>query len=459
MNAPAYPYGGGAMPSQHSPLQSAIYPPGYYPPQASHAINALTPSLFRVASEQRAIYGSSHEAILVNLFGKISFAASGNRRVRGHGGKPMPLTLHLRFAGPPLSGKSDTHDRFNAPIIEAMNGWKKRWQFANVTPATLQRKICGGSVLSMLSMAEGRGHLSDQVSGHLSRAFQELSDLYDSHVPAFDRADDDDEVVVHAPDSAILVVCVNVQNDKHRVWLDKYAEDAIGSGYLYRLMMMETDQIAVEGAGSQQPEVALLDYDQRIVEMIASARLNLETMSVNRLPVIEVMAEAEHVLRQAQERFVQMASAALSPNEARVFAVRLTANMRRIAGCMHVYEGYDGAMSADTMVRAMTIAECFAAHWLATVFPPKPAPQHQQDAHALLPNVIGELRRRGVGGIRETDIVTLAKNLGWTPQRTKAALGVLYAVGQFQLVPRTINGRRVEMVELPSSSLHLPPLI
>ncbi|WP_429359828.1 DUF3987 domain-containing protein [Paraburkholderia sp. GAS32] len=429
---------------------------GHGHPAAWQAINTLTPSLFRAASEQRTIYGSVQEAILINLFGNVSFAASGNFRIRGHNGKAMPLTLHLRFAGPPLSGKSDTHDRFNAPVVEAMKGWKKRWLFDNVTPATLLRKIRSGSVLSMLSMAEGRGHLGDQVSGQLSRSFQELNDLYDSHVPALDRADDDDdELVENAPDSAIFVTCVNVQNDKHRAWLDKHAQDASGSGYLYRLLMMEAVEVAMEGAGSQQREVALLDYDQRIVELIASARLNLEATPASQLPVIDVPPEAEKVLRQAQERFVQMPGSFLSSNDARVFAVRLAANTRRIAGCMHVFERCEGPISVDTMTRATTIAECFSAHWLSTVFPPKATPDGVQRGQRLLDALHNLARQSGrwTPSWREADIVTLAPNFGWSKVEMKAAITAICGAGFAQVVPRIENGRRVIKLELIPNSV------
>jgi hypothetical protein len=443
---------------------------GYGHPSTWQAINALTPGLFRVANEQRAIYGSVHEAILVNLLGKVSFAASGNFRIRGHNGKAMPLTLHLRFAGPPLSGKTDTHDRFNAPVIEAMKGWKKRWLFDNVTPATLLRRIRSGSVFSMLSMAEGRGHLGDQVNGMLSRAFEELNELYDSHVPALDRADDDDELVANAPDSAIVVTCVNVQNDKHRAWLDKHGQDARGSGNLYRLLMMETNEVAVEGAGSQQREVALLDYDQRIVELIGSARLNLAATSASQLPVIDVLLEAEMVLRQAQERFVQMPGPFLPPNDARVFAVRLAANTRRIAGCMHVFERCEGALSVDTMRRATTIAECFAAHWLSAVFPPKPVPDAVQRGQHLLDALHKAARQSGMGAPswREADIVALAPNWGWSKAEMKAAITAICGAGFAQVVPRIENGRRVIKLELipnsvqpfqPTNYAHPPKLV
>ncbi|RDU98294.1 DUF3987 domain-containing protein [Trinickia dinghuensis] len=542
MNYPAYPPGGGFMPSPNFGLQSQPanhLQPGYVAPSLQQAISALTPRMYRAAHECRAIYGAGYGAALANLLGKVSFAVSGNFRIRSHNGKSTSLSLHIRFAGARLSGKTEAHDRFIAPIRKAMKGWKKPWLFNNVRPPTLLRKIRAGAVWSMLSMSEGRGHLADP----LSRAFDELNELNDSNMPPFDRADDDDEdLVENAPDSAIFVTCVNVHDDKNREWLDEYGKIAIESGYVFRLLMMESDELAIEGAGEQQPEFALLDYDDRIAELIASGQIKLRDTPANRLPEIKVEPDAEEVLRQAQERFKFMASAMLSARDTIVFAVRLAANARRIAGCMHVFEGYKGAVSPDTMARAVTIAEFFGERWLAAVFPPKPVPeaeqrglrlldylyshachagmhapscresdikalapnfgwskaemakaitrvcgrgfaqvvpriengrrvlkfellvspsgfmsghpgyppQDEQDAGVLLPLVHAELRRRGVNGIRETEIVTLAKNMKWVPSRTKSALRVLYNAGHFHLVPTAINGRVVEMVELPT---------
>jgi hypothetical protein len=540
MIPPAYPTGGGFMPSPNfgpPPQAKSHLPAGYLAPSLQQAITALTPGMYRAAHECHAIYGAGYGAVLANLLGKVSFAVSSNFRIRGHNGKSMPLSLHIRFAGARLSGKTQAHDRFNAPVIEAMRGWKKRWLFDNVLPPTLLRRIRAGSVLIMLSMSEGRGHLA----GPLSRSFQDLSDLYDSTLPPFDRADDDDENLVEsAADSAIVVTCVNVQDDKNREWLDKYGKGAIESGYVFRLLMMESDELAIEGAGEQQPEFALRDYDDRIVELIASGLIKLRDTQVNRLPEIKVEPDAEQALRQAHKRFQFMASAMLPERDTIVFAARLAANARRIAGCMHGFEGYEGAVSPDTMARAVMIAEFFGERWLAAVFPPKPVlevvqrglrlrdylymhacqarvhpscreadikalapnfgwskaemveaitwvcgqglaqvvpriengrrvvkfellvsppgflpghpgypPQDEQDAGILLPLLHAELRGRGPNGIREAEVVTLAKNMKWLPARTKSALRALYNAGHFHLLPRMIDGRVVEMIELP----------
>lgn len=459
MMPPAYPTGGGFMPSPNfgpPPQVTSHVPAGYLAPSLQQAISALTPGMYRAAHECHAIYGAGYGAVLANLLGKVSFAVSSNFRIRGHNGRSMPLSLHIRFAGARLSGKTEAHDRFNAPIIEAMKGWRKRWLFDNVLPPTLLRKIRAGSVLIMLSMSEGRGHLA----GPLSRSFQDLNDLNDANMPSFDRADDDDEdLVEHAPDSAIFVTCVNVQDGANRDWLDKHGRSAMESGYLFRLMMMESDELAVEGAGGQQTEFELLEYDQRIVELIAGGLIKLKRMPVSRLPEIKVEPAAEQVLRQGQKLFEFMASATLSERDTIVFAVRLAANARRIAGCMHVFEGYHGAVSPETMARAVTIAEHFGVCWLATVFPPKPVPEVVRRGQRLLDYLHGFARqaRLHTFSCRKADIEALAPNFGWKKAEMIGAITWICGQGFAQVVPRIEGGRRVIKLELITIPGGFPP--
>lgn len=421
-------------------------PEGYYPPTLPQAVGALPPGMYRAAHECHAIYGTGYGASLANVLGKVSFAVAANYRIRDRDGQSMSLGLQIWLAAEPLSGKSKAHSRFITPIVAAMKGWKKRWLFDNVTPAALQRRIRGGSDWSMLGTAEARGYLRSA----LSHSFQLLNDLYDGNVSSFERADDKDDVGEPPPDSAAFVQSINFQNDVLRGWLDRYAKEAIASGYLFRLLMMETDELAIEGAGARQPESALLDYDQRIGELMASAQEKLETMSASELPVIEVSSDAEHVLRQGQGRFEYMASAALSSRLATVFAVRLGANARRIAGCMHVFEGYEGPVSADTMDCAVTIAEFFGAQWLAAVFPPEPIPEPMQWAQRLL-DYLHDLARRPWGAQtswRETELVAQAPNFKWTKAQMREAIRLICGWGFAEIVTRLENGRNVVKLEL-----------
>ena len=84
------------------------------------------------------------------------------------------------------------------------------------------------------------------------------------------------------------------------------------------------------------------------------------------------------------------------------------------------------------------------------VFPPAPSPpipQEQHDAATLYPHLHREFTIRNVTVIPEAEIMVLAKNLQLTPTRTRAALMLMYGIGEFQLVPRTINGRSRVMIE------------
>lgn len=421
-------------------------PEGYYPLPIRQAVSALPRGMWDAVKECCDIYGVGYEVAFTNVLGPVSLASASNFRIRDWDGQPMVLGLNILLGAEPLGGKSKAHKRFNASIVAAMRGWKKRWLFDNATPAALQRKIRGGSDLVMVSTAEARGYLKNL----LSREFQLLNDLYDGNVSSFDRADDKEDIGEDAPDSAVFVVCVNAQNDALRDWLDKHGKEAIASGYLFRVLMMETDELAIEGAGAQQPESALLDYDHRIGELVASAQEKLETMSASELPVIEVSSDAEHVLRQGQGRFEYIASAALSSRLATVFAVRLGANARRIAGCMHVFEGYEGPVSSDTMNRAVTIAEFFGAQWLAAVFPPEPIPEPIRRARELLDHLHNLARHPWAPQTswRKADIVGKAPNFKWTPAQMHDAIRLICGWGFAEIVTRVENGRRVVKLEL-----------
>ncbi|AYQ38917.1 MULTISPECIES: hypothetical protein [Burkholderia cepacia complex] len=163
---------------------------------------------------------------------------------------PLSLSLQFRFAGPPLSGKSSAYDRFLAPLIEGMQGCRRPWRFGNVTTAALHRKLRRSAVWIVLGGAEGSRFLRRP----LGRAFSDLNDLSDGNVPAFDRADDDDHVA-NAPDSAIFVSPTNVQNGPHSVWCDKYAQGAIESGCVFRVLMMARLESIIAGRCSSVERV------------------------------------------------------------------------------------------------------------------------------------------------------------------------------------------------------------
>jgi len=117
---------------------------------------------------------------------------------------------------------------------------------------------------------------------------------------------------------------------------------------------------------------------------------------------------------------------------------------------MHVFEAYGGAVSPDTMTRAVTIAGYFGVCWLATVFPPRPVPEVVQRGQRLLDHLHCCARQVGLHTLscRKADIEALAPNFGWSKVEMVQAITWVCGQGLARVVPRTENGRRVIKFEL-----------
>lgn len=418
-------------------------------PGAAQAISALTPGLFKVATEFRALYGSTEEATLANLLGWISFAASGNFQTRRHNGNTMPLSLAIFFLGGPVSGKSDAYTRFKRPIFATMRKWTKPWAFADTTQSSILRSVRQGMKWGQQSRDEGRSYFKSA----LSRSFDTKSNLYEGEPPEYSRVDDiKEDSVNNTPESIAFTVLMNSQAHYFHEWRAKYLDEALASGDLYRVLILESKCTADSGAGGKQPEVALLQYDKRMSELIENGCRNLETLQPHQLEVLEVSAEAAQALHEATEQYTRRACNCMRPEDAKVLAIRLSANTRRIAGCMHTYEGYCGDISADTMARACIVAMYCLGCWLDAVLPyqpPPPPPQAQIDANTLE----RELKRHGCFSVRESDVLATSSNFGWKRTRMKEAICAMCGSGRAFLIPRINNGRREIMLELQFSYL------
>lgn len=417
--------------------------------EAAQAIAALTPGLYKIATELRALYGATEEAILANLLGCISFAASGNYQTRRHNGDTMPLSLTIFFLGGPVSGKSDAYKRFRRPMVATMRKWRKPWAFADANQSTILRSVRQGMKWGQQSRDEGRTYFKSP----LSRCFDTLSNLHEGEPPEYSRVDDiKEDNVNHTPESIAFTTLMNSQALYLREWREKYREEAIASGYLYRVLFLESKGTADAGAGGKQFEEALLQYDKRMIELIEQGCHNMETLEPHQLEVLEVSAEAAQTLQAATEQYIRRASSRMRPEDAKVFAIRLSANTRRIAGSMHTFEGYGGDISAATMARACIIATFCLSCWLDAVFPyqpPPPPPQAQIDANRLE----RELRSQRCFSVRESDLIATASNFGWKKVEMEEAIRVLCGSGRALVIPRTKNGRRNMMLELQISNL------
>lgn len=453
MAAPANVNGGGYMPSQnfsHSRLSGGGYAPAAFGefPSTLEAVAALPPRLNKVVWNLHHRYGVPLDIALGNVIAVLSFVCQGVSNVRDSKGDPMPLSTIVHVVGAPHSGKSATFLRLMQAVNVAMHDWPHQWDFEDSTPQGIKRV---SPLFGLCATEEGDAFFRSALGKDLALQIS----LRDGYVPVSTRAkhQDGDRTKKAATRFTIVVL---IQPDRYDEWLDRNHKKAVGQGFLQRVWMVRSFSKSDKNAIGRYPlsEGALDDWDARVSELLERAKSNGNS-GLAGLFALDVATDASYVLHEAQCRMDSLDEQGLF-HDASAMAARYHERVSVLAALFHLYEGEGRVINRAMMSSAVVVAAYLAGQWLGIVLPPKPVPQEQQDAQTLLPNIYEELRHRGVGGIRESDIVTLAKNLGWPPQRTKAALAVLYAAGQLKLLPRTINGRRVEMVELPRGSLYLP---
>jgi len=353
----------------------------------------------------------------------------------------MPLSAIVHVLGVSASGKSTVYRCLKAPIDEAMAD-SPQWEFDDATPQGIKREA---PVLWFNGHEDGGKYLLESPMG---REFVLQMQLRDGFIPAPTRAKVDAGGGRKTKAPTRITTVVNIQPDWHQDWLDKYVKKSLSLGYLQRVWMIESPWKIDKSAIGRYPQAegGLEDWRARVAELLMEGKVNAAD-GFKTLCTMEVAIEASHVLNQAQDRYDQMAVSGplmLAP----ALAARYHEIASVLAALFQLYENGARIVTLDVMRSAIVVADFLVGQWLSIVFPPPPRSQVELDAGMLLPLLHEELRRRDMSRIRESEVVTLAKNLSWVPARTKAALRLLYAAGYFHLAPRTINGRVVEMIEL-----------
>lgn len=451
MNAFAHHTGGGFMPSQNfiSPPQpigfgyNATPIPGHFP-GALEAVAALPPRLNKVVWNLHNRYGVSLDIALGVLLGVLSFVGQGACNGRDAKGDPLPLGAIVHVIGVPVSAKSVVFRRLLQPAKEAMRDWSHQWEFDDSTPQGIKRV---SPVLGFCGHEEGDAFF-DTAMG---RDFALQISLRDGFVPVVTRAKgkESDRKTKGVTRFATVVL---IQPDRYQDWLDARRKKALGSGFLQRVWMVQSYAKVDKSAIGRYPQAegGLDDWDTRVPELLEQGKANGNLGFAN-LFAMDVAMEASHALNQEQSRYDFMAEqGALA--QAPAVAARYHEIVGMLSALFQLYEGVGRIVTPGMMQSAIVVANYLVGQWLSVVFPPKPqtVPQQELDARTLLPSVLKDFHERGVTAIPETEIVTQAKNLGWGPGRAKAALMALYAAGYLHVFPRTINRRRLDMVELPT---------
>lgn len=449
---PAYSTGGGFMPSPSSNQQLSTgfgYPISTFGPFAGvlDAVSALPPRLNKVVWNLHGRYGVPLDIALGNVLGILSFVCQGVGNVLDSKGDPMPLSTIVHVVGVPSCGKSVTFLRLMQPVKRAMHDWPHQWEFDDSTPQGIKRI---SPVVGFCGHEEGDAFF-DTTFG---KDFALQISLRDGLVPVVTRAKD------HGGDrktkgATRFTTVVLIQPDRYQEWLDKRRKKGLGSGFLQRVWMVQSHEMSDKNAIGRYPQAegGLDDWDERVMSLLEQGKANGWNRLAN-LRALDVAADAGYVLNQAQHR-MDIRSAQGVFRDAPATAARYHERATVLAGMFQLYEGSGRIVTREMMSSATVVADYLTGQWLGIVFPPSLPSESELDARELLPLVHMELRGRGTTGIRQSEVVILAQNRGWIPKRTKAALMALYAAGHFRLLPRTINGRVVEMIELPTYTSRL----
>ncbi|AXF06495.1 hypothetical protein CUJ91_00195 [Paraburkholderia graminis] len=456
MHTPAYTSGGGYMPSpNYSQRQfagdlntSPIF--GQFA-SALDAVSALPPRLRNVVCNLHGTYGAPLDIALGNVLGVLSFVCQGVSNVLDSKGDPMPLSTIVHVVGVPFGGKSATFVRLMRPVHAAMADWPHQWDFEDSTPQGIKRV---SPVLGLCGCEEGDAFFETTFG----KDFALQISLRDGFVPVVTRAKDLGGDRKKKTRTRFTIV-VLIQPDRYDEWLGKHRKKGLGSGFLQRVWMVRSHEESNRSAIGWYPQAegGLDDWDETVSVLLDRAKANGERHLAS-LPALDVAVDAAYVLNRAQQQIDFMVAQGVF-REASAMAMRYHERVSVLAGLFQLYEGTGRVITRELMFAATVVANYLTGQWLGTVLPPEAEPQDELDARELMPRVVTEMRARNMFGIRESEIVTLAKNIKWMPSRTKCALMALYAAGQLRLVPRTINGRRVDFVELPVSSPYMPPLL
>jgi hypothetical protein len=437
MDFPAYRNGGGFTPPQ---------PPFNLFASVLDAVTALPQRLNKVVWNLHNRYGVPLDIAIGNVLGVLSFVCQGVSNALDSKGDPMPQSAIVHVVGVPFSGKSVSLLRLMESVEKAMADWPHQWEFEDSTPQGIKRVA---PVLGLCAHEEGDAFFQTALGRDLALQVS----LRDGRIPVVTRAkrQDGDRKKKGVTRFTTIVL---IQPDIYDEWLNRNRKKAVGSGFLQRVWMVRSYMKSDKSAIGRYPlsEGGLDDWDQRVSELLEIAKKNGNSGFAN-LSATEIAGDASYVLNQAQQRIDFLDAQGVFRHEASAVAARYHERVSVLAEMFHRYEGEGHVVNRSTMLAATVVADYLLGQWLSIVFPPPPMCQDELDAGVLLPLLRTELRGRGVAGIRASEVVTLAKNIKWMPQRTKAALMALYATGQLMLVPRTIHGRNVEMVELPANMM------
>jgi len=273
------------------------------------------------------------------------------------------------------------------------------------------------------------------ISDEADRAFKSraMSDMATLN-KAYDGSDlvsdlsTEGELIARDP---CLTLALFAQPDLLTAFLDGKGEFARAIGFLARCFVVvppeTTGYRSVIHSKSASEEVLNAFFD-RCHEILCS---HISSDPTEMQPKIEL-----HFADDAQVRWesvfdniqVMMRPGGLLHND-KDFGAKLADKMARLAALLHFFEGAEGAISLQTLERAISIAQWYAYEFVKYFAKPLELPQEQQDSNRLLYWFANHIRTGGAFVIKKIEIRQSGPNQVRNIMRLNTALRLLWSMG------------------------------
>lgn len=409
---------------QHPMPQQAM--PGPHPMRVLDLHNALPPFMQGAAWELHTRTGVSLEAVIPLMLGVAAAASQGVADVGFPNDLKSPLSLFVVLNSAPASGKSvvlekllnvfrrfeeeRTTELLSAP--DADPEARIQMLFSNMSKEALPQTP------GLIVEEEGGGYVESRVG----RDYPAQSKLWDGRLSRVNRISRAAQVGDHVRMGLVLTL-------PPRPWqrfIQRHGDQLLDSGLASRMLVCEV--VAMQESQYTQermrmgPAKVIPELEDRFLALLRQSAWT--SLGVRTLPTLHMNEGAKRAWMQVGRHCEWMAQHGVPP-QMQAHALRLPQMVGRVAAVIHLVEGYQGLLTAETIERARVICTYFLNEAMRMLLPPPTVPQIQLDAQAL----IGYLYRQPGARMDKSQLMFFAA-LEMSRPRAVKALQLLVASGR-----------------------------
>lgn len=249
---------------------------------------------------------------------------------------------------------------------------------SDITPAALQFQLHKGGGSIALHSAEGDIILGGQAIQNLGL----LNDLWDGAPLSVTRRQSESFTVHGARLSANLMV----QDAPLRKYFKRAQEQARGTGFLARFFFSRPETTIGTRIGHtlENYQQLLAPYHHRVQQLLEDYVRKTENKEPACRQILTFTPEAQLLWVSMYENIEQEMADDGRYYGLRDFASKEGNKVARLAALFHLFSGYEGRISEETLRNAQKVSEWYLIEALFLFGPRAEQPQHVQDAELLM---------------------------------------------------------------------------